>query len=63
MNWVLAILVFLIVLPVVLVAFGEGMPRSYIAWQKRQAWGREIGGLLIAFIALFLTFLVMMFVF
>jgi len=53
MRWVIAVLTFVIAIPLTGLLFGQFMPRSMIRWTRRHPnWGRELNGLLMVGIAL-----------
>jgi hypothetical protein len=40
MRWIIAIVAFVVALPLTMFAFGSFMPRGYFEWLKSVSWGR-----------------------
>ena len=51
MRYAIAIIAFVLALPLTVFAFGNFMPRAYFEWLKSLSWGREVGGLIMFGIA------------
>jgi hypothetical protein len=58
MAYVAAAIVYLTAMVVMVLVFGQLVPKTYIEWARRHPWGRELTGILMTSCALVPAFIV-----